>query len=488
MLKKNYSSIGFAVILLCSAFILLFLADYSSFLIWDEPVYLGNARSHIATSHFTEDFRFPLLEYVIAFVWSITGESVTVAKTVMILFSLVSIVGFYLVSQQFFKQKWIHLISTLMFSLSPLIFTWGFRIYTDIPSLAMLLFSMYFLLQGSCCKQSLYANGLMFISGIFISLSFLFRFSTIIAFIPFALYVLFKQRFQSFMCLASGSLAALIPWLISNVMMYGNPIWDVLAQGATISSYTTFQSPMILLRFLFQEFSIGLILLLFALVSLAWKHPQRKYMILMWSSFAMVLLFHLFIVRLKLSRYILMVLPFVLLLEMKGLETINDFLKKIFFNKLFRQVLLIAIISVVLVYYGLSIASSADALSNKVECENNASLKEAIKYVNVTLDPGDRIISNSPPWFGYYGNLKAYSFWMSPKELFAEHLDDYSFLFPILKLLDPQKIIITNNQSYFISTDDLEYYGDEFISFEKSFTDACGMETVIYDVNLSVID
>ena len=72
------------------------LAHVSQFLIWDEPVYLGNAKSHIGESHFTEDFRFPLLEYVISLSWTVFGESVLIAKYVAIFFTLLSVFGFYL--------------------------------------------------------------------------------------------------------------------------------------------------------------------------------------------------------------------------------------------------------------------------------------------------------------------------------------------------------------------------------------------------------
>src|SRR3989338_3692258 len=110
-------------------FILIFsLSFVDRTLLWDENASLGNARNLIGHSNYIEDFRFPLLGFVIAGVWSLTGESLFVAKLIVMIFSALTTVIFYKISKRYLRGRYPEL-ATVLFSFSYLITYWSFRVY-----------------------------------------------------------------------------------------------------------------------------------------------------------------------------------------------------------------------------------------------------------------------------------------------------------------------------------------------------------------------
>ena len=47
------------------------------------------------------------------------------------------------------------------------------------------------------------------------------------------------------------------------------------------------------------------------------------------------------------------------------------------------------------------------------ECNNNGSLIQSVQYITEKTIPGDIILSNFWPYFGYYGNLQVHSLYSS---------------------------------------------------------------------------
>lgn len=102
---KKSKKTGIIIILLMFLLLFILLIFQNPSLLWDENVYLGNAKSHIGLSNFTEDFRFPLIEYLIAGIWLITGENIFIARLLIVFLSLAGLFFFYLIMNLLFKKE-----------------------------------------------------------------------------------------------------------------------------------------------------------------------------------------------------------------------------------------------------------------------------------------------------------------------------------------------------------------------------------------------
>lgn len=427
---------------------------------WDENVYLGNARSHIGTSNFTEDFRFPLLEYVIASIWFIVGESLIVARIIMILFSLASILAFYLITKEFFKKSLLRIISTALFAFSPLMIYWSFRIYTDIPALCCMLFSIWLFLKYLNRKKTPLILG----AGALASLAFLFRFPIILFAIVLGSYLLIKKMFKPIIYFALGAIVILIPWLLFNYIKYNNPIWDLLAQGGAVAEYTAMQPVKLMLINISGALGLiilGLLPFLWWLIFVKKKNrifANKEYF---WIILAMILIeiiFYALIVRLKLSRYILTISPLIILLSIAGIYWLSiNFIK-------YKKIILISVIILFCLQTIILAYSNIQTVHEQDFCRRP--LYNAAEFLMLNYPEGSTVISNSWPWFGYYGNYKVSSTW-SP---------DVDFL---ISDLNPDVIVLTNWG--------LEVNREDFINHSKTdelavFRNNCGDEVIVLDI------
>lgn len=417
-LQESKTEIVVLVILLVGALVL-----YGQFLIsspvtmWDENVYLGNARSHITTSSFTEDFRFPLLEWVISGVWMFTGESLPVARSIMVLFSLVSIVGVFLLSKEVFTKPVFRLASTALFAFSPLMVYWSFRIYTDIPALCCMVFSLWLFLRAMREKNTT----LFFIAGILAGFAFLFRFPIILFATVLGMYLLFKKHHKRLTGFVSGVVLALVPWLLYNGIVYNNPFWDLLAQGKAVASYTTMQPASLLFSNILS--SLGFVLI--GLIPLAWwllvkkgksRHlPQQKIVWILLSCVLLEILFYSFVVKLKLARYLLSISPLLIILSLIGICWLSINIRK------YRQMIVLFVLVVFFLQIGLLGYEETKRVYQEDFCRQP--VYEATKYLKQTYPSQTSVVSNSWPWYGYYNNFTVSSTWTENIDLLIRETD-----------------------------------------------------------------
>ncbi|MGE0792654.1 MAG: ArnT family glycosyltransferase [Candidatus Woesearchaeota archaeon] len=456
----------FILLFLITTFYLQFIFS-GSLLLWDEPVYLGNARSHITTSNFTEDFRFPLLEYFIAFIWLLFGESIISAQILMILFSLLTIYVFYLISKQFFKEDIYVFLSTFLFAFSSTLLFWSYRVYTDIPSLCFMLLAILFFLKFLKERKEYQ----LFLSGIFTSLSFLMRFSAVLfsfIIISYLGIMLIKQflknknlfYFKSMIFYALGNLLILTPWMLYNYLKYKNPLWDLMTQSSVIAEYTTWQSPLLFLKDIYLELGLSLLLILFYLLYFLDKNQKKEfkdYFLLI--LIVLTLCFHLFYIRLKLTRYVLMISPFLFLALVIGLKYLFS---KINFK--FIKIILVTLI----IFNSLLIANDKIySMNEQINCEKDGAFYNSIDYAMKNIPEDKTIVSNSWPWYGYYGNHKVFSFWNDNLTMFIEKYNTSSFIY-------------VQNGGLEINQKILDDY--DAIYLEKTFKDDCNQQVFIYSI------
>lgn len=436
-------------ILLAVLFVLFLVLHYiDPVLLWDENVYLGNARSHISVSNFTEDFRFPLLEYMVAFFWLFTGESILAAKLIMIFFTLATAYVFYLIAKENFDHSHA-LFLTALFSISPLMLEWGFKIYTEIPALFFLILSFYLIM-----KQK---NKFIFIAGILSGLSFLAKFPNALFGFAVAVFFIFFREYKKFIYFLIGNMLALSPWLIYNFLKYKNPLWDLIEQTSVIAQYTVSEPIIGQIGNFFVAAGMLALFLPFGFYPLIKKRKENWIMVLYTAAF---FAYYLFFVRLKFSRYYLADLAFLFIICYFGFLFVMKKTKGIHYKRLFYAALIIfAILTAILFGF------------NKIQvhgnCEKDGAIIQSADYIEKYAPEDQYVISNFWPWFGYYANLKMQSIWNENITALIDEFNPSYFVCNNLVGVPFNRALLDENRR---------------LELEKSIKGKCGQEVRIYKV------
>ena len=111
---------------------------------WDSALYLENAENWLRNEPLEASYRPPLISWIIAGVWSISGEDWTVAKYIQPIFTLGAGVILYLTLKKH-KGDFFAFGVTALTMLNPIVFFWSTEVITEGISLFFLVLSLYFL-------------------------------------------------------------------------------------------------------------------------------------------------------------------------------------------------------------------------------------------------------------------------------------------------------------------------------------------------------
>ncbi len=472
--NKEKKWIIWIVLLIFFAFFL-FLNLSNLGLLWDENVYLGNARSHITQSNFTEDFRFPLLEWIIALAWVFTGENVFIARMVIILMTLATVFLVYVIGKKYFSWQ-LSLLLCSLFALSPLLLVWGLHVYADIPAMFFVTLAFYFIMKSEEKQNKKSCLVFVALAGVFSALAFLTRFPLFLFAISLSIYLIIKKRIKHLLIFALAFLIALSPWLIYNQVNYNNPIWDLRALYSVVQTYT---SPEPIMKqvwnlFFFTNFLVPVFLIIglyASLYSLARKNRKDERLNLLILIYVLLsLVYYLFFVKLKDERYYFAFLPFVYLIAFRGFTSLFGWFNKKKIN--FRKIIFMIVIGLIVLSLFFNLLIAYALLKEKYVCGKNSSISQAIDYLkndaDYRLNENDTILSNAWPWFGYSLNVKAFTFWSDN----------------IIALVDQYKA------PYVIYSDSIGTKFDKeildksnILKLEKEFFDKCGRRIYLYSTN-----
>lgn len=471
---KKSKKTGIIIILLMFLLLFILLIFQNPSLLWDENVYLGNAKSQIALSNFTEDFRFPLIEYLIAGIWLITGENVFIAKLLVVFLSLAGLFFFYLIMNLLFKKEKFSLLFTILFGLSNLFLFWGFRVYADMPSLTLILGSIYFAIKSQDSFQNKYKNSkkeLIFIglSGIFTALAFLARFSSILVFFSIAVYLIFNKKYKPFVFFCTISFLTIIPWLVYNYLNYNNFLWDVLEYQKAVSLWTTNEPISKEINNLIKSANFILILFIPGLFYFFkdsifnFKKEKDKKFFFILIYFIISAIYYTFFVRLKDERYILMLLPVVFWISCNGILKVKENIGN---NKKILRFFSIILVFIFALYIVANSINSYSVLFNP--CSKQNALLDSINYIeqNNLLMGNETILSNYWPYYAYHFNVKAYSFWNNLEEMILDY--------------EPKMIIVKENDGTEYNL--LEINSNENVFLIKEFSDSCGNKILLFKI------
>ncbi|MBR9676824.1 hypothetical protein GOV04_01670 [Candidatus Woesearchaeota archaeon] len=386
-MKKFLENYAIWLVLIILAFFYFSAMFFTPLLYWDENVYLANSRSHTTESNFVEDYRFPLTEYFITLPWLIFGESVVLARTIIILITLASVFLVYLISKKFTKNP---LLPAIIFGFLPVTLKWSYKVYPDILGTFFILLSFYLLTYKN--------NKWLLASGFFAGLAFLAKFPFALFGLSTGLWLLAKKDWQKILMFSGGVLIAITPWLVFNKFVYNDFLWDVHYQYNIVKSYEFVQDKTVLRKHLTNNLSFFSLTAFFGFFALLNK--KNKY--LMPASFFVVLslFYYLFFVGAKYERYMLSYIAFIVLFGVVGFE----FLAQKLGLKNKYWLLIITLLAVSGPFIGAFAKTKNNCLYSR-----DSSLYQALTFLE--NNETDMVLSNVWPWIGYYNNDKVGSLW-----------------------------------------------------------------------------
>jgi len=179
-----------------------------------------------------ERFRPLIHPLILGLVWKFNLSPILIGKLLDLLFSLCSVYLVYLLGKEIFNRK-IGLISSLLFSLTPLFIMFTGIILTEPLAIFLGLIGLY----------SLIAKRRFFLSGFFIGLSFLTKFPQGIFFGAIFLVLLFKKeklgrKIRNISTISFGFIVPIIPYFVFNYLTYSN-MFEPFISGSWIITTAT---------------------------------------------------------------------------------------------------------------------------------------------------------------------------------------------------------------------------------------------------------
>mgnify|MGYP001208704088 CR=1 FL=1 len=288
---------------------------------WDSSVYLGMGKYIYSSGEagLWEPSRPLVWPLMLGFFWEMGIDYVLSGRLLVIIFSSGILLLTYLIANELFDKK-IAIIASLFLFLSQTFFLFGNILHTEIPSALFVLLGFYFFVKK---KYNF--------SGLFLGIAFMTRFFQIFAFIPlilllFYLFVKKKEPYKALFYFSLYFLIPVVPYLISNYILYDNPFYPFLLQS-WMSEYTgwVFSQPF---YFYFVNLVKENVLVLFSILGFIFVFKKFDL-----NKISLVLLF-LFVfvpynlVAHKEMRLLITALPFLYILTAYGLlGFVNNFKK-----------------------------------------------------------------------------------------------------------------------------------------------------------------
>src|SRR5215210_8008901 len=176
-----------------------------AFPFWDSAIYLENAQDWLRNEPLEAAYRPPLLSWIIAGIWSISGEDWTVAKYIQPIFTLGAGVVLYLTLKKH-KGGLFAFGVTALTMLNPYVFFWSTHLLTEGVSLFFLVLSIYFLKSE---KQYSWI-----FAGIAIGLTFGSRYPVLIMAAAFFVTEIFTRQDAKKLKLFAHTMIGLVPSIL----------------------------------------------------------------------------------------------------------------------------------------------------------------------------------------------------------------------------------------------------------------------------------
>jgi len=443
-MKKIDKRFAYLISLFVIGFFIRFFPVRIGFHYWDECVYLQHAEiisGFRDASLFNEfDIRPPLLPVLLAFGYQ-AYHSIITAHFVVSFISSLGILIIFLFARELFDEK-VATLSALIYTFLPLNVALSHDILVDT------LLPVFWMLVFLFCIKTIKTNKKSFsvLAGIFLGLSFLLKFTSLLLFFfIFLIFYLYQSKQSRKICeilkrtwlIYFTSFLVILPYLAWNFLYFGNPIYTVVMAYKVVNWDTPTSFLILYLNFnqLFPLFLLFGIFLLFYLKTRGYSMEREEQMLLI---VFLIFFLSLHFITHKEIRFLLPVAPLITILSSKGFEDFLDFSKR--FEKL-RAIFYLVIVA--LLFLTLCTESSRIFCNLKnghfLINEQNELLEAANWIKNNT--PKDTVIyvNTQYPVIAYFSErkVKVLPFWRSFQENLSEVMreDGYYILFKELSQL-----------------------------------------------------
>ena len=140
--------IAIVVLSIALAFYYFYYVSLVAFPHWDSAIYLENAQNWLRGDPLEASYRPPLVSWIIASVWSVSGEDWTTAKYIQPIFTIAAGIVYYLALKKHKGDFFAFGVAALTM-LNGYVFYWSTQILTESLSLFFLILSIYFLQSKS---------------------------------------------------------------------------------------------------------------------------------------------------------------------------------------------------------------------------------------------------------------------------------------------------------------------------------------------------
>ncbi len=478
-LFRKQNARNLAVVFLVALCSRLFMTFFYSFVMWDGSVYLLNAQYFLGDKIYFEEFRPPLLAFLISLVYGVFGVNELLARFVPVIFSALFIVVIYKLGEELFDAK-VGAVAAVLTIFNPYHLEWSSRFYTGLLSSTLAMLSLLYINRG--LKKE---GKNVYLSFIFAGLATLSRY-VYLALLPLliALRIIFregspsplKRVFLDKKVYAGIFLffAVLFPWLFFNQMNYGNP-WHSFSRANEIISGNEYTTEFgFYIKKSIEMFSVMYFIFPIALFYLSYKFAKivsasirkrgvlrrfiayrsrselRSFTILFSYLVGFIIYFQ-FVLRHKEVRYLW---PLFMPVALLSALFIVDFIKKMGFISFNKSILALAIILLLMLS-----GAFIPRINELREPCGMRPIIDASKFVGAN----GRFVM-SPLWtlVSYYGSVRAV--WMPWEDKFDEDFlgSEVDFIVTTDKVIEPE---YSKNMSFFSSR--------EYLSFVASFSDSC---------------
>jgi len=426
MKKISNSFIYILITIFVIGFFIRFFPIRVGFHYWDECVYLQHAEiisGFRDASLFNEfDIRPPLLPVLLAVGYQVY-HSIVMAHFVISFISSLGILIIFLFAKELFNEK-VGILSSLIYTFLPLNVALSHDILVDtlLPTFWMLVFLF--------CIKTIKTNkkSFSFLTGIFLGLSFLLKFTSIILFFfVFLIFYLYQPKQSRKICqilkkaglIYFSSFLVILPYLIWNFFYFGNPIYTVIMAYLVVNWDTPTSFLILYLNFnqLFPLFLLFGIFLLFYLKTRGYPIEKEEQILLI-----IFLIFFLSIhfITHKEIRFLLPISPLITILSSKGFVDFLDFLnikfeklKVVFYFGVAALVFLTLCSEFPHIFYNLEnkhfLINEQNELTEAANWLKNNTQKDSVIYVNTQYPViayfSERKVKVLPFWRKFQDNL-----------------------------------------------------------------------------------
>ncbi len=293
---------------------------------WDECVYMGLAKSLVEKHVFEinlfhqEAFRPPLYPFLLAILYFIFGFSIKLAYLFNLLLTVASAFVIYEIARRCWNDVAAVLSSFLFFSFSELVF-WSTKALVEPLEI---FFVSLFLFLWMCARD----ERKMLLSVPLVTVAFLSKYTLASLFILFVIAILIKGKIRDWLISRRfwfGVMIAsfiLLPWIIHGCRVYNSPIGSATYNLYIVNNITK-QSPWYyyLLNF-YNIFKLQGIIFLAGVIYALDKRERSLFLPILWFAIYFALMS--FVVGEKNYRYMLPVLPAIVIVSARFLERLGS--------------------------------------------------------------------------------------------------------------------------------------------------------------------